>query len=105
MSNANKIPGWFYWSEVERNEHGETLAECLRKYGTGTGGSSADRDLETKLLYLDASRSDSYSWLLSVKFLSTGEQVPAHLYEIDPDTIKVLSVPVAPPAPRSSASF
>jgi hypothetical protein len=84
------MTSWFYWSESERNVKGEELATCLHLYDTG-GERDDDRDLETKLVFLDETRSTGYSWLLMVTL--TGTLVPVRLYEADPHTFKVLSAP------------
>jgi len=57
---SNDSMDWFYWSTQYRNRKGETLADCWEKYGTERQA-SLERDVETHLLYLDASRSLSYS--------------------------------------------
>ena len=46
--------------ESERNVKGEELATCLHLYDTG-GERDDDRDLETKLVFLDETRSTGYS--------------------------------------------
>ena len=69
---------------------GEELATCLHLYDTG-GERDDDRDLETKLVFLDETRSTGYSWLLMVTL--TGTLVPVRLYEADPHTFKVLGAP------------
>ena len=76
-------PQHVYWSEEERTPAGETLLECARKYGTG-GWEDHTRDLGAELVYLDATRSDNNSWLLATYRLSTGEFIPARLYEKHP---------------------
>ena len=54
------MTSWLYWSESERNVEGEELATCLHLYDTG-GERDDDRDLETKLVFLDETRSTGYS--------------------------------------------
>jgi len=72
------MTSWFYWSESERNVKGEELATCLHLYDTG-GERDDDRDLETKLVFLDETRSTGYSWLLIVTL--TGTLVPVRIYD------------------------
>jgi hypothetical protein len=69
------MTSWFYWSESERNVKGEELATCLHLYDTG-GERDDDRDLETKLVFLDETRSTGYSWLLMVTLTGTLVAVP-----------------------------
>ena len=64
------MAAWFYWSDTERNVKGEDLATCLHLYDTG-GERLDDRDLETKLVFLDETRSTGYSWLLMVTLTGT----------------------------------
>ena len=66
------LTSWFYmyWSESERNVKGEELATCLHLYDT-SGERLNDRDLETKLVFLDETRSTGYSWLLMVTLTGT----------------------------------
>ena len=71
---------WYYWSDIETNKHGENLNECLRKYGTG-GWESREKDMKVKLLFLDSTKSDEYSWLLCMQRLSTGEPALLRSYE------------------------
>jgi hypothetical protein len=76
-TQANTVmTSWFYWSESERYVKGEELATCLHLYDTG-GERLDDRDLETKLVFLDETRSTGYSWLLMVTL--TGTLVPVRL--------------------------
>jgi hypothetical protein len=81
------MPSWFYWSESERNVKEEDLATCLHLYDTG-GERDDDRDLETKLVFLDETLSTGYSWLLMVTL--TGTLVAVRLYEAHLHTFKVL---------------
>ena len=53
---------WFYWSDVITNNNGESLQVCWEKYGTG-GWKNTQKDLGVHLVYLDASQSDSCSFL------------------------------------------
>ena len=69
------MTSWLYWSESERNVEGEELATCLHLYDTG-GERDDDRDLETKLVFLDETRSTGYSWLLMVTLTGTLVAVP-----------------------------
>ena len=80
VTTVQAAPAWYYWSDTETNRAGEDLEECLRKYGTG-GSFSREKDMETKVLFLDDSRSDSYSWLLRIRKMSTSEQIGARMYD------------------------
>ena len=64
------MTSWFFWSESERNVKGEELATCLHLYDTAASGLD-DSDLETKLVFLDETRSTGYSWLLMVTLTGT----------------------------------
>jgi hypothetical protein len=92
--SSSEEPQWFYWSQVERNADGETIAECLDKYGTG-GWTCGETNMQVKLIYLDATRSDTYSWLLWVKRF--GKLVIVSLHEEDPHTYKVHGLLAPPP--------
>ena len=71
LTQVNTVmTSWLYWSESERNVKGEELATCLHLYDTG-GERLDDRDLETKLVFLDETRSTGYSWLLMVTLTGT----------------------------------
>ena len=87
-------PTWHYWSDTETNTDGEDLNTCLRKYGTG-GYESREKNMKTTLLFLDSTKSESYSWLLCMQRLSTGETGCARLYE---EMEHVYHRPGAPPA-------
>jgi hypothetical protein len=96
MSDGN----WYYWSDVERNKQGETLVQCLENYGTGMQVADGK---EIMVVYQDATRSHSYSWLLWVDFL--GRRTPARLYENDPKVYKVWGGPLSTRPTRTQCAF
>lgn len=79
---------WFYWSVQVRNDKGETLLECLHKYGTG---GVVDHELAMLVVFLDESQTTSYSWLLA---LFVGQcQVPCRSYQERHDALVVHAPP------------
>ena len=80
----------WYWSETFVNEHGESLRTCLERYGTG---GDEDDVLTTRLVYLDATRSDCNSWLLNVRERSSGALLLDEAHELDPDTFRCAGPP------------
>ena len=77
---------WHYWSDTKTNDRGESLEECVRKYGLGSNDIVArtsssdnvtavdDNDTSISCVFLDESHTFEHAWLLAVQLTSTGVQ-------------------------------
>ena len=63
LKATSSLENWYYWSDVIVNELGETLTECVQKYGIG-GWCCLDKDMKAQVIYLDDQLDFSNSWLL-----------------------------------------
>ena len=70
---------FFYWDPCKTNSRGESLLECLEKYGVG-GWHALSDDMAVALIFLDHTKSAGHSWLLGLKRLN-GEQASERQYE------------------------
>eukprot|EP00966_Prymnesium_polylepis_P329030 7384786-Prymnesium_polylepis.7 len=76
---------FLYWTAGPVNGQGDTLAECLDKYGVGGWSSEpSEKNMTVCLVYLSAERADAHSWLLGAKRTDNGEQGEAGAYARDP---------------------
>ena len=64
------------------NHEGESLRECMDRYGVG-GWYSEEKDMVAALVFLSADKTASNSWLLGIKHLND-KQEAAQMYEDDP---------------------
>ena len=71
---------YYYWSEDEVNDKGESLQTCMSKYGVG-GWYSTPSSMAAALVFKTEERLASKSWLLGVKLLPDNLQIGATMYE------------------------
>ena len=73
---------FYHWNETEVNHEGESLRECMERYGVGDWNSE-EKDMVAALVFLSADKTAANSWLLGIKHLND-KQVAARMYEDDP---------------------
>lgn len=74
---------FFYFDPAFKTPKGESLFECVSKYGVG-GWTSESKDMATALVFLSDARDASHSWLLGLKRHSTNAQGNVKQYENAP---------------------
>jgi MYND finger len=80
---------WHYWSDKFRNSNGESLQDCLEKYGTGDFDSpNENKSLKVRCLFLDDSRTALKSWVLWAVHPIFGVQLPLERIENDPSSYR-----------------
>ena len=72
---------FYHWNETKVNQEGESLRECIERYGVG-GWASKDKDMIAALVFLSADKTSSNSWLLGIKHFDH-KQEAAQMYEDD----------------------
>ena len=56
----------YYWNEMEVNSQGESLRQCMERYGVG-GRYSEDKDMIAALVFLSVDKTAENSWVLGIK--------------------------------------
>ena len=79
----------YYWNDSFSNQDGENLSQCEASYGTELVFSQ-ERGFYYKVIFLDCRKTRKYSWLLWVRSLSDGRDIPVRLHEENPQTAKRL---------------
>lgn len=89
MSSNGMQTKWdfYYWSEAEVNQEGESLRECMERYGVG-GSYSEEMDMVAALIFMSAEKTAADSWLLGVKHLDDTQGTP-RMHEDDPRTYRL----------------
>ena len=75
---------FYHWNETKMNHKGESLRECMERYGVG-GWYSEEKDMVAALVFLSADKTAANSWLLGIKHLDD-TQATARMYDDDPRT-------------------
>ena len=78
---------YYYWDDNHRNELGESLSECMEKYGTKVQIMKNGREAyKYKVIFLDKRKTLAHSWMLWYKDRN-GRNIKVRLYE-NPDCIQ-----------------
>jgi hypothetical protein len=96
IQKKNQKPeDWYYWDDAERNNLGEDLETCAKKYGLWDSRTLPDaiiwaceKDMQMSGIYLSKERSQGNSWGLTMKRHSTKEPMLMRLYENCPTTYR-----------------
>ena len=82
MADDAQPPPYYYWCDEERNRDGESLQQCLEKYGIGRQTlPHLGAGIWMTVIFLSAKRSFGNSWCLSCIHRPSGVNVPVRLYE------------------------
>ena len=73
---------FYHWNETKVNAEGESLRDCMDRYGVG-GWYSKEKDMVAAFVFLSSEKTAQKSWLLGIKHMN-GKQEVAQLYEADP---------------------
>ena len=82
--NTDEVQQWsfYYWNETKLNTEGESLRQCVERYGVG-GWYSQEKDMLAALVFLCREKTAGNAWLLGIKHLNC-KQAAAKMYENDP---------------------